>query len=169
MTSSALLSRESLGTGFSGAYSSGASIDSEKIGQMFRNLLVHNLDSATGQARIADPQSDLIRLYQESNFDNWDGEGAKPITPETLREAQRLLEVIPSSVRLPELLAEPSGAIAFEWYLSPSRVYVLSLSGRRRLEYAGLLGNGGETHGHWFYGGELPRLAGEHLRELLTQ
>lgn len=169
MTSSALLARDSIGTGYSGPYSSGASVDSEKIGQMFRNLIGHCLDSATGQARIADPQSDLIRLYQECNQDNWDGEGARLITPATLREAQRLLEVIPSSIRIPDFFPEPTGAIAFEWYLSPNRVYVLSLSGRRRLEYAGLLGNGGETHGHWFYGGELPRLAGEHLRELFNQ
>ena len=169
MSMSAALPMNSVGTGFSAPVSSGASQASEKIGQIFRDLMIHRLGSATGQARIADPQLELIRLYEECNQENWDGEGAKPITPAMLREAQRLLEVIPSSIRLPDFVPEPNGAIAFEWYLSPNRVYVLSLSGRQRLEYAGLLGHGNETHGSWFYGGELPRLAGEHLRELFTQ
>ena len=166
MTTSAVLRMPSMSTGFLGVSSGGVSKDSEKINQLFRDLADHRLDSATGQARIGDPQSELLRLYQICSQANWDGEGAKAINSVTLGEAQRLLDVIPSSIGIPDIIPEPNGSIAFEWRISPGRIYILSLSGRKRLEYAGLLGHGNETHGHWYYGGELPRLAGEHLREL---
>lgn len=166
MTTSAVLPKRYMGSGFEGPNSPGVSTDSDKIGKMFRDLAEHRLGSATGQARIADPQSELLQLFQDCSQPNWDGEGAVPISAATLQEAQRLLEVIPQTIGVPDLIPEAMGSVAFEWYIAPGRVYVLSLSGRKRLEYAGLLGEGNETHGYWFYGGELPRLAGEHLREL---
>ena len=141
----------------------GVSDAAKRIGEILHTAVTGLVVSATGQARIADPIAGLETLYEECQQANWNGEGAKPITLDVLEEAQLLLLLLPSTTPVPEFVPERSGRIAFEWYQSPDRVYLLSSGGTRELEFAGLFGRGNEIHGKCNFNGALPGMIAEHL------
>jgi len=151
----------------SGAWKSdqpGVSDAAKRISEILQTAVRGFVVSATGQARIADPMAGLVELYTECGQENWDGEGAKAISPSVLEEALMLLLILPSTIPVPEFVPERSGRIAFEWYQSPDRVYLLSTGGNRELEFAGLLGRGNEMHGKCNFAGALPGMIADHLK-----
>ena len=147
----------------------GVSIDAQKICHMLGDLAVHWIGSATGQTRFGEPLLALFQLYQRCRAEDWNGEGGKAISLETLMEAQKLLSLLPLSLPTPEFLPEATGAIAFEWYRGRNRVYVLSVSGAKTIEFAGLFGHGSELHGKANFEDSLPPIIQEHLREFFRQ
>ena len=147
----------------------GVSPDALRISGIFGKLASHWLGSATGQSRIAEPTAALIELYQRCRVADWNGEDADAITIEVLVEAKKLLDLLPSSIPTPEFLPEPTGAIAFEWYQGRNRVYVLSVSGNKTIEFAGLLGLGNEIHGKANFEESLPQIIQGQLREFFRQ
>jgi hypothetical protein len=108
----------------------------------------------------------LEALYRDCSEEDWDAEGAKPVTRDALREAEMLVSLLPSWVPIPDFLPEPTGGIAFEWYKGPGRVYVLSVSGQGYVYYAGLFGAGNEEHGKAVFEDFLPAPIVEQLRRL---
>src|SRR6266496_4269770 len=57
------------------------------------------------------PRLDALRrldtIADEYSHENWDGDGAAAISPETVREAAKFLTALPLSVRTPDIVAEP--------------------------------------------------------------
>jgi len=111
----------------------------------------------------------LHQLFKRCQAADWDGEGGAEISLDTLMEAEKLLGLLPSSVPAPEFLPEAMGTIAFEWYRGPSRVYVVSVSGAKTIEFAGLFGHGNELHGKTNFEDALPSIVQGHLREFFRQ
>ncbi len=140
-----------------------------KISALLRNTAVEMLQSATGQARIADPLNSLDRVFQDCSEENWDGEDATAIPYRAFEDAERLLYVLPSFIPAPDVLPEPIGAVAFEWYRNPRWTYVLSVKGNHSIEFAGLFGAGDEIHGKVNFDGFLPGMIAEHLRIFFHQ
>lgn len=64
---------------------------------------------------------ELEKILKECSSDDWDGERAKPVSEEVLRNASIFLESFPPSV-------EPDGAISLEWYRSPEKVASVSIN-----------------------------------------
>lgn len=147
----------------------GVSVDAQRICHMLGNVAVHWIGSATGQTRFGEPLLALIQLYQRCQAGDWDGEGGEAISIETLVEGQKLLSLLPLSLPTPDFLPEATGAIAFEWYRGRDRVYVLSVSGAKTIEFAGLFGHGNELHGKVNFEDSLPSIIREHLREFFRQ
>lgn len=143
----------------------GVSEAAEKIQDVVRRVLENFVSSATGQRRLGDPLGTLEEIYEECRLPNWDGEGALPVSPATLAEAENLLLMLPTTVPVPETTPERSGRIAFEWYKRPNCIYVLSTGGNKELEFAALFGPGYELHGKCPFSDALPSLILEHLRE----
>ncbi len=143
--------------------------DARVIFGIFDALANSWTSSATGQAQMAEPQAALFRLYEECRADNWDGEGAKAIRMLALFEAQRLLTILSGVWPIPEFLPEPSGAIAFQWYISHDRIFVCSVAGKGDIEFAGLFGEGNETHGKALFTDTLPRVIETHLRDFFAK
>lgn len=150
----------------------GVSDTAERIESRIRDILGSTLTgiiaSATGQARIADPIGRLDDLLAECNMAGWDGEEAKPVSSPAYLEARTLLLLLPSMIQVPEFVPERSGRIAFEWYLSPERVYLLSIGGTGELEFGGLFGRGNEIHGKCNFSGSLPGMVAHHLSTLFS-
>lgn len=121
-------------------------------------------DTAWG-ARLDGVFHELEDMKRQASTPNWDGYGAQPIREEALEEARAVLEILPSEFSLPEPSVEPDGSIGLEWHARPGWTYVLSVSGRGELEYAGIFGES-ETHGKELFRGVLPPLVSEHLRRL---
>ena len=90
---------------------------------------------------------ELEKIFEECSSGGWDGERAKPVSKEVLRNAIIFLESLPSGVEPPQTAAEPDGAISFEWYRSPEKVISVSVNPGGQLYYAALVGAQGK-HGN---------------------
>jgi hypothetical protein len=143
----------------------GVSLDAQRIRGKLADVALHWVGSAAGQICFGEPLLALIQLFQRCQEPNWDREGADPISLGTILEAQKLLSLLPSSIPTPEVLPESTGAIAFEWYRGRNRVYVISVSGKKTIEYAGLFGLGNEFHGKANFEDCLPSIIQDHLQE----
>ena len=83
---------------------------------------------------------ELEKTFEECSSDGWDGERAKPISKEVLRNAIIFLESFRPEVEPPQIAAEPDGAISFEWYRSPEKVISVSINPGGQFYYAALFG-----------------------------
>jgi len=135
----------------------GVSADADRLLSRFKELARDFFQTATAHRRIVQPVDSLIELYRECANPDWDGEGAQPVGEGAVNEACTLLFLLPPDVSSPTLLAEPSGAIAFEWYKKPNQVLVLSVNGNKSIQFAALLGNGNESHGKVNFSGSMPK------------
>lgn len=112
----------------------------------------------------------LSETWRECSIENWDGYGAQSISHDTYMEAIILLTLIPPSVPMPEVVPEPAGEIAFEWYKGKGRVFVVSVGGRNVIKYAGLFGENNKAHGtESFHNGELPKTIIDNIRRVFDQ
>jgi hypothetical protein len=109
---------------------------------------------------------DIYDLYKECSKDNWDGYGAKRIPARAYLEAIRLAELIPRELPLPEVVPEPNGDIAFEWYRGKRFLFVLSVEGNNIINYAGLFGSTTRIYGSEYFTDELPTSVLERIQRL---
>ena len=167
MTAMAIQSGYSgLGAWKSRQVASGVSDDATRLGNMLQSFLwPDSMQTATAQERYYQPLEALLELYRECAVQNWDGEGAQAVSEATINEAVDLLFLFPSQLPTPSFLAEPSGAIAFEWYKGPNKVLVATVDGTHAVQFAALLGEGNEAHGKANCNGSLPKA----IRDLLDQ
>jgi hypothetical protein len=105
--------------------------------------------------------SSLQALRAEHSEPNWDGEGAKPVAEAALDTAVSFIRALPDDLPLPEIAAEPDGAISLDWAPSKHRVFTVSIGMTDRLPYAWLDG-GDRGHG-------VARFDGEHVSQKLIE
>ncbi|MBF0556539.1 MAG: hypothetical protein HQK96_18630, partial [Nitrospirae bacterium] len=109
----------------------------------------------------------LLDIYNECSSVDWDGYGACAITEDSFEEAQRIIDALPFSIPTPEIVAEPTGDIGFEWYRGKGQVFVMSVSGEQRITYAGLFA-GNEVHGSEHFDGVLSSTIIQNLMRLYS-
>ncbi len=113
----------------------------------------------------------LLDIYKECSSVDWDGYGACAVTEDAFEEAQRIIDAlafsIPLSIPAPEIVAEPTGDIGFEWYRGNGQVFVMSVSGKQRITYAGLFA-GNKVHGSERFSGILPSTIIQNLMRLYS-
>lgn len=107
----------------------------------------------------------LREIYKECSANNWDGYGSAAITYNAYEEAAKVIKLLPSSIQMPEITAEPTGGIGLEWYRGKNRVFVISVSGKHIISYAGIF-NGNKLHGSEYFEETLPLVIIQHLRRL---
>lgn len=148
--------------------SSGASDDAARIATQFREFFGRFIQSATGSERVLEPRQAILDLIAQCGKSNWDGQGAERIPQEAAARAIEILMVLPSYLPVPEIFADPTGAISFEWYRRPKHRIVLSIYGTGVIEFAALLGVGNEVYGEARMEGGLPETIRAHLRQLFA-
>lgn len=104
-------------------------------------------------------------FYRECSYANWDGYGAVAISKDAYEEADQIINLLPSAIPMPEIVAEPTGAIGFEWHKDKRQVFVISVSGKHRITYAGIF-SGNKVHGSEYFEDTLPLAIIQHLRRL---
>lgn len=96
-------------------------------------------------------EATLNAILAECRNENWDGEGALPITPRTIDAAvvvlQALGSLLPPDTRQPLLLPEHDGDIDISWNVDAGRVFGASIGEHGCLNYAAQLGSGRSRHG----------------------
>ena len=86
------------------------------------------------------------KLLETAGRENWDGEDALAVAPETVRLAEKLAELFPGSVEPPDVSASPRGEIDFDWVASKNVMLTLCVCPSGEIAFAGLF-NGSEIHG----------------------
>ena len=125
----------------------------EKYLRQFFDALQSNVISIRPRLEAV---SELFNLYRECSHPDWDGEGALPISAGTIQEAAKFLSALPLTLRTPEIVPEPSGAIGFEWRFGPNAVFVASVHGTQEISYAGLFGPGITAYGTEAFADSIP-------------
>jgi len=111
-----------------------------------RNYLKQTASDWVPLARAA---FDEIRQHARSA--NWDGEGAAPVTAETISLAdlvvQSLYSMLPKSTPPPDIIPEGDGEICLSWAPDDARVFSVSLGEHGVANFAAQLGRRGGRHG----------------------
>jgi len=115
---------------------------------------------------VDDAIKELYEIYIENSEDDWDGYGAAALSYDAYFEASKILMIIPTSLPMPEVAAEPDGGIGLEWYKEKGYSFVISVNGKGIISYAGLFGSGNETYGSESFSGLLPKTIIDGLRRL---
>ena len=118
----------------------------EGINELARGELRRSRMLATWQRRNQ-TTDEVLDVYRQHKNPNWDGCGAQPISEGACYEAIVFLKKLPSSVPMPEILAEPDGYIGLEWYVTKWQLFVISFSGKGIISYSGLFGQDSKSHG----------------------
>ena len=105
-------------------------------------------------------------LYREYSENNWDGYGADRISPGAYLEAKKVAGLLPPDLPVPDVMPEPNGNIAFEWYRSKRYIFVLSVEGSSVINYAGLSGRVSKVHGSEHFTDEIPASILERIHNL---
>ncbi len=113
--------------------------------------------------------NELFQVYQKCSEENWDGYDAQPISQEAYLEAEKLIRLLPSHIKKPEIVPEPTGEIALEWYLGKRFTFVISVGGNNLITFAGLFGSTSKTHGTEYFGDKLPSRIVNNIQDLFAR
>jgi hypothetical protein len=144
-----------------GTYSGNFGKIADEIAEMWSS------QSITFGGRLRETLTSLFAVYKECLVVDWDGYGAAAISADAYEEAKKIIILLPSTIRMPEIVAEPSGEIALEWRRGRGQIFVMSVSGRHKINYAGLF-SGNKIHGSEYFDETLPSLLIGHLRRLYS-
>ena len=108
----------------------------------------------------------LFEIYKEHSEENWDSQGAKAISKDAYLEARDFLRLLPTTLPVPEVVPEPAGEIAMEWYKDREHVFVISFAGTGIVTFAGLFGPGNTLHGTVVFEDSVPQIITENIRRL---
>ncbi len=144
----------------------GFGTDFEKLSKYY-NRIINDLKKAKTLGQQGEALQSLEEIFRECSEEGWDGYDALPITEEAYLEAERLIKSLPitSFIPMPEITPEPNGEIAFEWTKGNRQIFVVSVSGKNEIVYAGLFGVN-KTYGTEYFGDSLPSRLIENLRRL---
>jgi hypothetical protein len=149
---------------------SGEGFDQDSSRKMVANIKkqiaqIWRPESITFGRPLDELLTSLFEVFKECSFVDWDGYGASAVTEDAYEEAKKIVNLLPSSIKMPEIVAEPTGEIGFEWSSGKDRIFVISVGGKHRISYAGIFG-GNRIHGSEYFGEALPSVIIEHLRRL---
>ncbi len=134
------------------------------------SLVVEKLSHARNlrhrTASSPDVSAEIAACYADHALSNWDGEGACGIELGAMFEALRFVEDLPESLPVPEVLPEPDGGLALEWYGAPNLVFIASFKGKGTVVYAGMFGQGNLLRGTEVLRGAVPEAVVDHIRRV---
>lgn len=109
----------------------------------------------------------LNEIFRECMRADWDGYGAVAISEDAYEEAKKIINLLPSSIPVPEILAEPTGDIGFEWHKGEGQVFAISVRGKNLIFFAGL-NAGNKVHGSEYFEDTIPLVIRQYLRRLYS-
>lgn len=121
---------------------------SEGESRVLKNLLSgvrKHLEKITSFSKDSLKNS-LLEIRKECDSPNWDGYNAEPINKAALQEAGHLIDSLPYTTVLPDVIPTPSGGVAFEWHHQRNAL-LLTVSGNNKINYAAKL-TGEPIHGN---------------------
>jgi len=86
-------------------------------------------------------EPEIMALVEESQ-----GEAGR-VEEETARTALNFLLLLPRSLPVPEVSADPDGEISFDWIGDSGKMFSVSVNKEGRIAYAGRFGEKSKVHG----------------------
>ncbi|MBI5970337.1 MAG: hypothetical protein HY884_04215 [Deltaproteobacteria bacterium] len=143
----------------------GLSTAADTVKQKLKEVYEHFAVSVTGQKR-EQLLKELRKMFFDCLKENWDGYGAKPITLIAYIEAEKFINLLPSSIPLPEIVPELTGEIGFEWFKDKENGLIVSVNGNKDISYVGVFGKYGRVKGTELFEGKIPAPIIENMRRL---
>ena len=106
-------------------------------------------------------------LLEDVGTEDWDGEGALALAPETADLAQKLIDEFPPHIGRPDIAATPHGEVDFDWVIDRDVMLTISVGPSKEIAFAGLF-HGVRLNGCEPWEGMLPQFVHccfERLRE----
>ncbi len=106
-------------------------------------------------------------LLKDARTEDWDGEGALALAPETADLAQKLIDEFPPHFSRPDVNATPHGEVDFDWVIDRNVMLTVSVGPSKEITFAGLF-HGARLNGCEPWEGMLPQFVNscfERLRE----
>ena len=122
--------------GIASKYDSGVSDVADRLQQMLKESVEHYLEP-----RLDQMASEIAEVYTDNRS------AAFPVGRDTALVACRFASLLPRSVALPEISADPDGEISFDWFGPSGKMFSVSISKSARLSYAGWFREDGRIHG----------------------
>ena len=95
-------------------------------------------------------------LLEDAGTEDWDGEGALALAPETVAIAQKLIDEFPPLVGKPDVAATPHGEVDFDWVIARNVMLTISVGPSKEIAFAGLF-HGARLSGCEPWEGTLPQ------------
>jgi hypothetical protein len=109
----------------------------------------------------------ILSIYDCCCKDNWDGYGAKAVTPASWRGALKLISSLPTGFAKPEVTASPRGLIVVEWYKRKGYIVSVTVENDSKLSYNALFGPD-EAYGVVAFERDLPDAILRNLSQLFN-
>ena len=93
---------------------------------------------------------------------------AAPVSELACKETIDFLRKLPSTLPIPEVIIEPNGDLALEWFVSNYCSFLVGFSGKGIITYAGLFGRGQKTYGTELLSEAIPSSVIENIRRVLS-
>jgi hypothetical protein len=122
-------------------------------------------DSENAESLYAPAIRELEDTFLDCRSQNWDGYEALQVSDETFLRSRQFLSRLMGQFPAPTTSATPGGSLAFEWFVSPKRRFLVSIGEGERIAYAGLFG-ADPAHGTAEFTDEMPPEIVQHLRRL---
>jgi hypothetical protein len=149
--------------------SRGISDSAVAIGAITHKIRQDQQNTAESSIALHNTLMQIDELERDCGLPNWGGENENAISRVTASEAKAFLAELPTSYQSPEVLPEPSGALAFEWRTGAFRSVIVSFVGNHRVEYSALSGRSNASFGYCAFHGIIPLEIVRLIREVTQQ
>ncbi len=89
---------------------------------------------------------EIISIARNSAY-NTIGNEMTAVSTNTVKEAIKFAKLLPKSLPIPELAADPDGDISFDWVGKNGKMFSASIDGSGRVAYAGRFSELSKVHG----------------------
>ena len=95
-------------------------------------------------AQLKQCKKDLKDLLETAGKPDWDGEDADPVTEDTIKAAEKVIDELPGESGVPEISADPEGNVEFDWHLDNGTMLTVCIGQKGEIAISGLYPNKAE-------------------------
>ena len=116
----------------------GSSEAAQFVAEKLREFCKHYSEP---RRQILEPE--IMALLSSDNADNEN----VPVTLDTAQQAMTFAMLLPKSLPIPGVAADPDGEISFDWIGKAGKMFSVSIGADGRISYAGRFSDKSKTHG----------------------
>ncbi len=122
-----------------------------------RQIISDNLSLPIASQRLGEVRFALMMIKNDHSDENWDGQGALPVSLEAYNDADMFLRLLDTNrLPYPEINPNPDGSLELEWYSSPDNILSIIFNGNGYLGFASIIGTDDKTYGTRRFKGFIP-------------
>lgn len=144
----------------------GCSQESKQLKTVIKETSNHLREPFYRQSRYISLFDELRETLEDCAEDGWDGYDASKIDEDIIDDVLKFINLLPTNLSLPEIIPEPGGEIAFEWYKDKWHVFTASISAHGIINYAGLFGPGRKAYGTEYFTDSVPAIIIQNIKRL---